>query len=754
LALLCVVVVLWMGIVPAGRSFAAPPDLAAPAVKPAPAPAASGEAPVMVPVAATSQRELSPEIQENLRLLTGQNSLEARQIGAQRMLRQGPAAIGALRHTLLNQPPAILVQAIAQAVADSKDSPAELVDPLLTWLAAEQPEVRTAAVAALSAYRDNGLASKLRGVASAAQNPQTQRLAAVTILSRLADRDSIETLIELLDVQDEAVRTSALTALGQLTGVGPERFGTDVVQWRRWWQGNRNRKPLEWLAASNASLMSENRDLNAKVKFLSDLVSKAYREVYYARSEQQQPALLVEYLDNKQVPEVRLVGLSLINLRISDGKTVAPEVAEQLRRIIYDADSQVRQQAIRVLGDLRNREDAKLLLEALARESDPTIAQTIARALGRLGDPTVIPALLDRLDKGDAGLASACAAGLGELCRRGNTNAVPAAVNDQVITGLKERFGSAADKVLRQEILEAMAKMADERFRSQFLTALQGTDVDCRRTAVKAFADLNGPDDADKILAPLLGDPEWSIRAAASAALGKIGKTRQISPLLQRCDKTEPNEVVRRAAKDAAISIMLGLDSPALKKELDRLAGLPGQAPVLVDVLESARAQRSGRTTDDRVQAVLLASLAGAKESLGEKEDAAKLWVQLVMNQPSHPQAISSMARTLIEVGKPEMICGAVQNIAGGQSPALPEVLTALTQEVQANRTAAADASVRQALSEAAGRIDTGSWPVANRDALRTFVQACNGGRVQAASTAAASMPAGPQGQPTAQRPY
>ncbi len=174
----------------------------------------------MIPVAATSQRELSPEIQENLRLLTGQNSLEARQIGAQRMLRQGPAAIGAMRQALCNQPPAILVQAIALAIQDSKDSPADLVDPLLKWLAAEEPEVRAAVVGALSAYRDGDLAAKLRTVASAPQNSQTQRLAAVAILSRLADRDAIETLIDLLDVQDEVVRSSALGVLGQADGRG------------------------------------------------------------------------------------------------------------------------------------------------------------------------------------------------------------------------------------------------------------------------------------------------------------------------------------------------------------------------------------------------------------------------------------------------------------------------------------------------------------------------------------------------------
>jgi len=524
---------------PPGRPGANPPASAAAGVPAVATPAGSAvpaarDVPVMIPVAPATQRELPPEIQENLRLLTGQNSLEARQIGAARMLRQGSVAVAALRQVLSGQPPAVLVQAVAQAIVETKEAPADLLEGLLKWLAADETEVRTAVIAALATYRDSDLAGRLRLIASSPQNSQTQRLAAVTILGRLADRDAIETLVELLDVQDDPVRSATLTALVQLTGVD---FGQDLAQWRRWWQANRNRKPQEWLAALNASLMAENRDLTEKVKYLRGLLGKAYRDLYYATPEVDRPKRLVSYLDAKQVPDVRAVGIDLVNLLLTDGKTVAPEVADKLRTTINDPEPQVRLAAIRVLGDLRNRDDAKLLLEAFSRETDPATSQAIARALGRLGDPAVIPALLDRLGKADAGLAAAAAAGLGLLCQRGNTNAVPASLNDQVMAALKDRYETATDKGLRQELLDAMAKIADERFRPQFVGALQSSDVVCRQIAVKAFADLNGPDDADKILSPLLGDSEPAVREAACAALGKIGKTRQISLLLQRCDE-------------------------------------------------------------------------------------------------------------------------------------------------------------------------------------------------------------------------
>jgi HEAT repeat protein len=394
-----------------------------------------------------------------------------------------------------------------------------------------------------------------------------------------------------------------------------------------------------------------------------------------------------------------------------------------------------------VLGDLRNRDDAKLLLEAFSRESDPATSQAIARALGRLGDPAVIPALLDRLNKGDAALASASAAGLGLLCQRGNTNAVSASLNDQVIAALKDRYETATDKGLRQELLDAMAKIADERFRPQFIAALQNSDLVCRQIAVKAFADLNGPDDAERILSPLLSDSEPAVRETACAALAKIGKTRQIALLLQRCDEqSESSATVRRAAKDAAISIMLRLDPPALKKELDRLGEMPGQVNVLVDVLESALAQTSGRSADSRMQAVLLGPLAAAREATGQTEAAADMWVRVVTIQPNHPLAVEALARTLIEVGKPEKIAGAIQQIAGGQSGILPDVLTALARQVRATRPA--DDPPLAEVAEALARIDTVGWPPSAQEALGRFVEACAGSAFRVSSSSPASAPA------------
>ena len=73
-------------------------------------------------------------------MLTGENSLEARQIGAAGLLQQGSAAVAAVHQVLSSQPLPIVVQAVAQAIPEIKDPPGELIDPLVQQTGGRQPQ--------------------------------------------------------------------------------------------------------------------------------------------------------------------------------------------------------------------------------------------------------------------------------------------------------------------------------------------------------------------------------------------------------------------------------------------------------------------------------------------------------------------------------------------------------------------------------------------------------------------------------------
>lgn len=671
----------------------------------------------MVPVA-TTQRELSAEAQKNLKLLTGQNfPLEARQIGAVGLLQQGSSAIAALRQILLNQPLPIVVQAIAMAIPETKSPPVELVDPLVQQLSAEDGDVRNAVVSALISYRDHDLPTKLHVVAANMQNTQPTRLAAVTVLGQLADRDSIETLIALIETPDDQVRQSALNALGQLTGVN---FGFDSVQWQRWWQANRNRKPQEWAAGVIASLTEDKRAATEEVRSLRAQLAKAQRDIYRLSPESDRPKEIIACLSSP-VPDVRLVGVNLINMLIPtmDRKSLSSDVVVYLRKLITDPDNGVRLQTVRILGDLRSPDDARILLEALNQESDPVISQAITRALGLLRNTAAIPVLLEKLNKGDGPIAAAAAAGLSDLCQKGDPIASPEQL-DQVVMAMKIRMESVSDMGLRRAILDAMARIADERFRDQFLAALQSSDPAIRQSAAKAFADLNGPGDAEKILAPMLADPEAVVREAVCAAIGKIGKPSQLVLLLQRCDEqTEPNLAVRRAAEDAGISIMLRMDRPMLRSQLDQLVAGPGQVNCLTTVLEKALLQ-AGQDRDGALKVILYRSLAAAKVAINDKKAAADLWVKVILLQPADGPTISSLARVLFELDNPDSLVNTLQQIATGQSSALSAVLIAIAKEMKNGHAT----SRVVAMAEAIGRIDSSTWSTANQEALRSCIEA------------------------------
>jgi len=140
--------------------------------------------------------------------------------------------------------------AAAQAIADTGATDEAFVAPLFAMLGEEDPEVRSAAAAALGAYRDPDVLTKLASLARDEQTAEPTRLAAIAGLARRIDKLSIETLIHLLADPQPAVRPAALASLQKLTGIN--RFGPDQRQWRSWWWANRGKPRQQWMRPNSA----------------------------------------------------------------------------------------------------------------------------------------------------------------------------------------------------------------------------------------------------------------------------------------------------------------------------------------------------------------------------------------------------------------------------------------------------------------------------------------------------------------------
>ena len=85
------------------------------------------------------------------------------------------------------------------------------------------------------------------------------------------------------------------------------------------------------------------------------------------------------------------------------------------------------------------------------------------------------------------------------------------------------------------------------------IKALGDTNADVRASAAEALGEVGTQEkDVVSALVAALGDPESFVRASAAWALGNIGpKAAEAAPELKRLTENDPDETVRRDAREA-----------------------------------------------------------------------------------------------------------------------------------------------------------------------------------------------------------
>jgi HEAT repeat protein len=215
------------------------------------------------------------------------------------------------------------------------------------------------------------------------------------------------------------------------------------------------------------------------------------------------------------------------------------DVAGRLR----DPDRNVRVRAALDLGRRRDNALVEALVEALCtdpdfnvretlvwalvRVSDAAVAPLIARlsdpiplarmsaahALGKIGDPRAVDALIEVLHDSDLEVVARAAFALGQI---GDARAAPALVG---VLGHDNRELEAT----MASVLERFAASAVQ----PLIRALGHENWRAREQAADALRVI-GAKDAIPSLAPLLADPCWQVRFAAVNALGNLGE--QLTP--------------------------------------------------------------------------------------------------------------------------------------------------------------------------------------------------------------------------------
>ncbi|MFB3893103.1 MAG: HEAT repeat domain-containing protein [Phycisphaerae bacterium] len=481
-------------------------------------------------------------------------------------------AADALKEALLDNANRAAQIAVAEAIARNGTDIKAFVDPLAAMLTGQEPTVRDAAARALAAYKDPKVTEKLLAIAADKARDRAIRLVAVASLQRILDKAVVDALVTLLDDSDAEVRTAAMRTLENLTNI--RAFGTNRYQWKEWWLANKDKDRSRWLADLAEGLGQAKTALEAENARLRTRLAKAMIDLYAATPANQRDAMVIGLLKDS-LEDVRLVGLELLARSLDAGSQASPEMRTQVRSMLADTDTHVRQESARLIAGLGDPEALKALMERLKIETAPAVRQGIMVALGQLRDPKALQVVLVEVNTSKSEeVAAAAATALGKIASKGP-------LDDQtrkscacaLVDRFKAQGGSAPDAPLREALLAAMGDVNDKTFIPVLDGALKDEAATVRLAAVNSLAALGAAASAPSI-EKLLADTDRGVRGAAIAALRTLGGQKYLQAIMNRTDPAVEDDAGNRSqAWSHAMAILAKCDAKVLADAADKLAG-------------------------------------------------------------------------------------------------------------------------------------------------------------------------------------
>lgn len=513
---------------------------------------------------ATQPARLSAEDQRRFRdlvdLLKEQNTPKARRTGARELLQRGwPQAVEVLFEVLGNEKDPMAQMAVIDVIAESAKPSARFIDPLVRLLDSKDEKIRDVAADALARYDKGGVVEGLSRLARGGGDPppgSAMRVAAIRALSQFSDRrEAMEALMTLLEDPNPDVRVKATQAIGDAAGVD---FGTDIQAIHKWWKVDRERSDLLRSRDRYLVKIRQNRSVRMELERVRNVLVATLRKLYLRMPDAQKTNTLMDYLEDTMA-DVRLLGLELVNALVTDRKAVPEAVLNRIRLMVADHDPKVRRESALTLRDFHNAADAKLILAQYELETDGTVRAAMLNALGRLGAPEAIRVIIEALSSDDKQVAAEGALALAVLREEGHVSAdkiVPA------VKPLKMCYGklTADDGLLREQFLEAMARISDPQFGPIFKDGLDvKNDAAVRQAAARGIAALGKSENA-RLLIDHLADPDPGVRRTVVDALARIAEPEHLEALSSRLDaKSESDATVRTKAWEGVYQILRGL---------------------------------------------------------------------------------------------------------------------------------------------------------------------------------------------------
>ncbi len=519
----------------------------------------------------------APTNQERLNdliaLIEGQNTPEGRRTIVRELLLQGWPETTSRLVSLLSGTNTAAKTAVATVLADlPRFLELAYVDPLIGMLTDADAGVRQAAAGALAAYTNNGVTQRLRGLALDTEEPRPARLAAITALGLMTQRDAIEALVAVLGDPDPVVARAGLAAMAQAAAMD---FNEDIQAARTWWEESSALPRETWQQRQINRLVLKDREMRRRLESLEVRLTRVLETSFQRVPDADRLALLGGYLTDPAL-SIRLVGLRLAQMHVAQGKSLSTELHERLRELVNSSEAREQAAAVQAVATLREPEDAERFVAMLATARNRDVRLALLNGLGYVGRGAATEVLLRAADDVDEQCAAEAVAALGRLAERG---VLQAELRESVAARLLEAFERTepAQIAVRERVLWAMGNVADVRFGPAFATALDRREgVPVRLAAVRGIASLRNPQLADA-LADAVGDPDSGVRKIAVETLAVIGSAsseRHVQALWERvASPQETDETIRQAAWRSVLEILSKGSSDDLERWIARLPG-------------------------------------------------------------------------------------------------------------------------------------------------------------------------------------
>jgi HEAT repeat protein len=341
-------------------------------------------------------------------------------------------------------------------------------------------------------------------------------------VNKMSEENNIAGLIKALDDRDKNVRNSAREALVKIGTPALELLIAALHH-----QAEYVRQHAAWALGD----IGEARAVEALISALEDGNWAVRNNAAYGLG---------------QIGDARAVEVLIATLEDED-KDVRVTAREALEKIgspavgplisaIKAENTNVRINAVWVLGDIKDDQAVEPLIAALQDEDNEVVRQNAAYGLGQIGHPRAVEALILALKDEYEPVRKNAAWSLGKIDDRRAVEPLIAALGDEA-------------KGVRQNAALSLGELCDECATDALIYALGDEQDDVRKNARDALAKI-GMAAVVPLVAVLKHESE-PVRENAAQALGNIGDPRATEPLLN---------TLRDRKKSVRVAVYLALD--------------------------------------------------------------------------------------------------------------------------------------------------------------------------------------------------